>query len=32
LLLVGEDPIFKNLHEDPAFQQILAKLGFVPTG
>jgi DNA-binding winged helix-turn-helix (wHTH) protein/Tfp pilus assembly protein PilF len=27
LMLLGEDPVFKNLHDNPSFQQILAKLG-----
>lgn len=27
LLLVGEDPTFDNLHKNPAFQQLLARIG-----
>jgi len=27
LVLLAEDPIFKNVHQTPSFQQLLAKLG-----
>lgn len=27
LVLLAEDPIFRNLHENPSFQQLLAKVG-----
>ena len=32
VLLLGEDPIFNNLHENPTFQQLLAKIGLPAIG
>ena len=31
LVLLEEDPIFSNLHENPSFQQLLAKVGLTVT-